>query len=129
MRCHVARRRYWVSVAVLSIAAGGCFPDDHDAAASPPSSAGRQGAVSQDGAVEAGAASLARRIAFSPCAEDPQLECGQLSVPVDYEDPQGPQIAVAVARVPALTRRKKGVVFVNPGGPGGSGVNLLIFAR
>jgi len=72
---------------------------------------------------------LARRITFSPCADDPELECGELAVPVDYADPHGPQIALTTVRAPALGRRKRGVVFVNPGGPGGSGVDLVVMEK
>jgi len=72
---------------------------------------------------------LARRLTFSPCAEDPELECGELPVPVDYAEPQGPQIVLATVRAPALGRHRRGVVFVNPGGPGGSGVDLVVMHK
>lgn len=67
-----------------------------------------------------------RRLTFAPCADAPELECGELPVPVDYADPHGPQIVLATVRAPALGRHKRGVVFVNPGGPGGSGVDLVV---
>lgn len=48
------------------------------------------------------------------------LQCGTLSVPLDYNDPSKGMIELAVARRPADdTKRKQGVIFVNPGGPGG----------
>ena len=50
-------------------------------------------------------------------------ECGLLEVPLDYADPAGKAIALAVLRVPATDRAKRvGQLVVNPGGPGGSGV-------
>ena len=50
--------------------------------------------------------------------------CAQLEVPVDYEQPQGDTIELAVVMVPAKKESKRiGALVVNPGGPGGSGVD------
>ena len=47
--------------------------------------------------------------------------------PLDHDQPRGPAIGIALAKVPAADRvHKIGTVFVNPGGPGGSGVGLVI---
>ena len=54
-----------------------------------------------------------------------KVECGSLSVPLDYAHPKGPHITLALARLPARTGKKIGVLFTNPGGPGGSGVDFL----
>jgi pimeloyl-ACP methyl ester carboxylesterase len=49
-------------------------------------------------------------------------------VPLDYDDPSGDTIELALARIPARdTRHRIGTVFLNPGGPGGSGVDLAAF--
>ncbi|MDT0445339.1 alpha/beta fold hydrolase [Streptomyces johnsoniae] len=51
-----------------------------------------------------------------------RLECGEIDVPLDYEDPHGEQVSVAVTRLPAENQeRRLGSLAVNPGGPGGSG--------
>jgi len=50
------------------------------------------------------------------------LECASLLVPVDYRDPEGPTVELAVVRVPA-SGDAGGVLVVNPGGPGSSGVD------
>jgi len=60
-------------------------------------------------------------IDWSPCSH---VECGSLSVPLDYEHPNGAHITLALARLPA-TGKKIGVLFTNPGGPGASGVEFL----
>jgi pimeloyl-ACP methyl ester carboxylesterase len=60
-------------------------------------------------------------VAWSPCSK---VECGSLSVPLDYEHPNGPHITLALARLPARGK-KIGVLFSNPGGPGASGVEFL----
>jgi pimeloyl-ACP methyl ester carboxylesterase len=54
----------------------------------------------------------------------PTAQCGMVSVPVDYADPQGPQLQLAVIRVPA-TGDRLGVLMVNPGGPGASAVDTV----
>lgn len=54
-------------------------------------------------------------------------ECATLRVPIDYAKPNGPTIDVAVNRQKA-TGTKKGSLVVNPGGPGGSGVDYAAAA-
>lgn len=51
-----------------------------------------------------------------------RAQCAQLTVPVDYEQPDGETIQLALLRVPAKGERQ-GSLVVNPGGPGGSGVD------
>ena len=51
-----------------------------------------------------------------------RTECGTVSVPRDYDKPQGRQITIAVTRLKAVDQaRRLGSLAVNPGGPGGSG--------
>ncbi len=50
-------------------------------------------------------------------------ECTRLTVPVDYDHPDGATIRLAVLKVPATKQSGKlGAIVVNPGGPGASGV-------
>lgn len=50
----------------------------------------------------------------------PGAECGQVDVPMRYGDSNSPQISVGFVRVPAAQpAAKRGVLFGNPGGPGG----------
>jgi pimeloyl-ACP methyl ester carboxylesterase len=74
-------------------------------------------------------APAAGKIAWAKCAsDDPDLaksECAQVSVPLDYRHPNGKKISVAVSRLKHTdTKNYKGVLFANPGGPGGSGLYL-----
>jgi len=49
-----------------------------------------------------------------------------VNVPLDYDRPHGASTSLALARVPAAAGADKvGSVFVNPGGPGGSGVDFV----
>lgn len=51
-------------------------------------------------------------------------QCGTLEVPLDYADPGGRKIGLALARIPA-TGTKIGSLLTNPGGPGASGIDEL----
>jgi pimeloyl-ACP methyl ester carboxylesterase len=67
-------------------------------------------------------------IAWEPCPrpEVPTQECAGFVVPLDYDEPDGAKITLAVARVPATDQANRiGSIFLNPGGPGGSGVSAL----
>jgi pimeloyl-ACP methyl ester carboxylesterase len=57
-------------------------------------------------------------------------QCATLSVPLDYEAPDGPMLELFVARIPALTAEPlpDPLVLIN-GGPGGSGVDLYLQTR
>ena len=51
------------------------------------------------------------------------FECARLQVPLDYGEPDGETIELAVLRVRATDRGQRvGQLVVNPGGPGASGV-------
>ncbi|GAA3450198.1 alpha/beta hydrolase [Dactylosporangium matsuzakiense] len=51
-----------------------------------------------------------------------RLQCGTVTVPLDYRSPRGRRITVALTRLPATDRAHRlGSLALNPGGPGGSG--------
>jgi pimeloyl-ACP methyl ester carboxylesterase len=77
---------------------------------------------------QAGTRSRAPAIDWQPCGEDfPGFECATVEVPLDYDSPRGPTTEIALARKPADgSANKARSVFVNPGGPGGSGVGLVL---
>ena len=52
-----------------------------------------------------------------------------MRVPLDYDRPRGAKISLALARLPATDpARRIGSLFLNPGGPGASGVDFLLGA-
>jgi pimeloyl-ACP methyl ester carboxylesterase len=56
-------------------------------------------------------------------------ECTRLKVPLDYAHPGGRAISIAVLKVPARSKTQRiGSLVVNPGGPGGSGVDYAASA-
>lgn len=65
---------------------------------------------------------LDQRIDWSDCRKG--LQCAAVRAPLDYADPNGQAITVALAKRPATEEPRAGALFVNPGGPGASGVDF-----
>jgi pimeloyl-ACP methyl ester carboxylesterase len=69
-------------------------------------------------------------INWGPCTESDLIElgaqCGMLSVPLDYNHPSGAQIQIAVSKLDHTSSAAdyQGAILTNPGGPGGSGLDL-----
>ncbi|MFB9966602.1 alpha/beta hydrolase [Sinosporangium siamense] len=59
-----------------------------------------------------------------PTKPDPAMQCGTIPVPLDYAEPDGEQIDMALIRTRAVGSRLGSLVF-NFGGPGVSGVDNL----
>jgi len=60
------------------------------------------------------------------CDGNSDLDCASLDVPLDYADPEGQTITLALDRLPARDSSKRiGSLVVNPGGPGASGVDFI----
>ena len=49
-------------------------------------------------------------------------QCGKIAVPVSYDEPDNAQATLALIRFPATGQQKLGSLFINPGGPGESGI-------
>lgn len=63
----------------------------------------------------------------TPLAEG--ATCATVQLPLDYDHPNGPTTGVAVLRLQAKDQAHKiGTLFLNPGGPGGSGVQIAAAA-
>ena len=59
---------------------------------------------------------------WSECGDG--YECADVSVPMDYEQPDGETISIAL-KVLQASGQSRGALFINPGGPGGSGIELV----
>jgi pimeloyl-ACP methyl ester carboxylesterase len=97
------------------------------------------GPTPTDTAAATQAADLAQfhdqQIAWEPCAPyattgaeaekyaNPRFDCGRVQVPLDYAEPDGPRGEVALLRAKA-TGERIGSMLINPGGPGGSGMEF-----
>lgn len=74
-------------------------------------------------------------ISWGPCAsaglQSRGAECAMVPVPLDYRHPGGTKIKLAVSRIKHKVADSKyqGVMLVNPGGPGGSGLTLSVLGE
>jgi pimeloyl-ACP methyl ester carboxylesterase len=64
------------------------------------------------------------RAAWSDCGGG--YQCATVQVPEDYAKPGGRRLGLSVTRLPATAPQERiGALIVNPGGPGGSGVEFV----
>ncbi|SIQ24361.1 alpha/beta hydrolase [Micromonospora avicenniae] len=67
------------------------------------------------------------RLDWYPCYD--YAECATVRLPLDYDQPRGATTEVALLRVKARDQQNRiGSLFVNPGGPGGSGTSIALAA-
>ena len=77
--------------------------------------------------------SAASSVTWGTCTEKALAQagakCGFLSVPLDYSDPSGAKIKIAVSRIAHTSSAKnyRGIILTNPGGPGASGLDINMF--
>lgn len=64
-------------------------------------------------------------LSWSSCHSD--FECATASAPMDWSDPSKGDIELAMMKLPA-TGKAIGTLFINPGGPGASGIGLVEYA-
>ncbi|WP_155373583.1 alpha/beta fold hydrolase [Catellatospora vulcania] len=66
-------------------------------------------------------------IAWTSCEGlDQRFECAKVPVPLDWSEPNGQRIELAVIRhLASRPQERIGSMFINPGGPGQSGVELV----
>jgi pimeloyl-ACP methyl ester carboxylesterase len=82
------------------------------------------------GAVVTTPAVAATGLAWGACPEDvvtkvAVLQCATVPVPLDYSEPDGEQIEIMVSRLASGNPdKRRGVLMLNPGGPGGSGLSF-----
>jgi pimeloyl-ACP methyl ester carboxylesterase len=72
----------------------------------------------------------AQRLDWRPC--DKYFECARLLVPFDYARPDWRRFSLPVVKLPAADAApasRVGALVINPGGPGGSGVDYALSAR
>jgi pimeloyl-ACP methyl ester carboxylesterase len=131
------RRITRLSLAGIVLLAVGCTGSPHHPA--PTTSTARTSASSESATPSASASAPPVSIDFSDCstqfraainnakAKTMEFSCGKLTVPLDYRQPTGSSTQLFVVKIHSKSQRpadRIGSLLVNPGGPGGSGVNL-----
>jgi pimeloyl-ACP methyl ester carboxylesterase len=108
------RRQGWRRVATAALALAGLV-----ACLSPATAAGPAAATAE---------APVPVLDWQPCAAPSQhgFDCATAPVPLDYSDPQGATLDLAVIKHPATDPAQRlGTLFFNPGGPGGAGTVAL----
>jgi pimeloyl-ACP methyl ester carboxylesterase len=92
-----------------------------------PSSGAPPATPAKTGSTAAGGSFTPAAPAWGACSssslKDAKAQCAKIEVPLDYDHP-GTKIKIAISRVLHTTKQDQGVMLVNPGGPGGSGLGL-----
>jgi pimeloyl-ACP methyl ester carboxylesterase len=115
-------RRLAAAVAATGLMAGG--------AAFVSTAQATPGAVDATAVTAAAASFTPAPISWRTCGipgfDELGAKCGYLIVPLDYAKPTGTKIKLAVSRIThtVVAAKYQGVMLVNPGGPGGSGLTL-----
>lgn len=136
MRARLRRRAAVAGVLAAVLTTVACTSDGSDESdgsygsdnAAPPSSETPE-AVEQPGDPVLGQGAGLRRyydqdVDWTSCGGS--LECATVMVPLDYADLDGETVELAVNRLPAAGSGDRiGSLFVNPGGPGASGVSFV----
>jgi pimeloyl-ACP methyl ester carboxylesterase len=76
------------------------------------------------------AAAPKSKVNWSPCFRElGPFDCAGVGVPLDHDEPSGAHITIAMVRLPAANPAiRQGSLFLNPGGPGGSGIDFVLGA-
>jgi pimeloyl-ACP methyl ester carboxylesterase len=124
-------RTGWAAAAVLTVTAllgvGACSAGGTSSSqATPPAtgSAPAGGAPQATGPIVPGHGTLHWHSCSRQLRQQGVPDCTMLSVPVDYAKPGGKHISLALDMVPATAPKsqQQGILLVNPGGPGASGL-------
>lgn len=67
-----------------------------------------------------------QEIDWASCEVLEQFDCATVAAPLDYDDPDRQALTLHLMRANATEEPKLGTLFVNPGGPGAPGSDLVI---
>ena len=128
-RLRSPRGRLALAAVALAVGAGlsACTPGPASGSSGSSASPAGSGAAGGDGAGTTAVVPAASTLHWNKCSGQlAGLECATLSVPLNYADPGGRKITLALSMMPATApaARQQGVLLVNPGGPGEPGRSL-----
>jgi pimeloyl-ACP methyl ester carboxylesterase len=89
------------------------------------------GSAAQEQSVRNGPSNVHWTSCASATLQKRNAQCAMVDVPLDYSHPSGRKISLAISRIKHTVRDSKyqGVMLVNPGGPGGSGLIYSILGE
>jgi len=119
-------QRRWIGAGVAALLmASGLAAGGAQALASSSTAGQGSGGVSARSSPAAGEWQ-APRLTWRACKDAPGVQCATLRVPLDWSRPSGPQVSLALTRLPARDPvHKVGTVLFNCGGPGCPGAQVV----
>lgn len=117
-----SRTRLAVATLALALVASGCTLVRREPAAPPAATGGGAGSLAWRDCADEARGILGRR------QSNVTYECATVKVPRDWAAPNGETFDIALLRARSRGQRDRiGSLIVNPGGPGGSGVELAAY--
>lgn len=124
------KRIVLAAVAAVTLASCSLLPFAPDDESATPSPTPEAGSTIDNGAIVTGIPTdpfsspvYQQQVTWTECGD---LECASIEVPLDWSEPDGPTIMIAMNRRPADDPGSRvGSLLLNPGGPGASGMDLL----
>ena len=122
-RTALSRLRIGAGVLALALVASACTQSGPTGSSSGTTASGGAGSSVPSGG-STGSSAGPTSVSWHAC--DGGYQCGTVTVPVDYTHPGGATISLALARRPASDQAHRiGSLLMNPGGPGGSAIELI----
>jgi pimeloyl-ACP methyl ester carboxylesterase len=114
-----------VGILAMAVLMAACTPADTDVEPEPEASPTPTSPAPEPAEVVTGplADFYGQQLSWEPCDGDGEFECATVMVPLDYDDPEGVTIDLALLRTPVTSDDRIGSLLINPGGPGASGVS------
>ncbi|EFW27563.1 alpha/beta hydrolase [Actinomyces sp. oral taxon 171] len=126
-------RRRRVSAGVLAVVTGACLGVGAGVVPAAAAPASGPAPAATKAAVPQGLESFyGQKVEWYDCvatagveksADKTGFQCAKVTVPLDYSHPDGQTIEIAMKKHLATGSTRQGTLFMNPGGPGESGVN------
>ncbi len=129
-RCRPLSVLVWLALAAVVLLAVACTgeSDAPSTETTEPASGTTDSTAEPEPGTDSGDGTAGESIELKPCAVR-ELECGTVTVPVDHADPDGETLEIAIGIHRATSPDDRiGYLLVNPGGPGGSGIDYAATA-
>lgn len=105
----------------------GCSVNDNPAAPSPNQSSNPTNTLPAGPVPQGFEEVYSQELDWNTCGGG-AFQCATVEAPMDWSDPNSERVGIAVQMYKARSSSPQGTVLINPGGPGGSGVELVGYA-
>lgn len=124
-------RRFTAALAAAGLLLAGCTSNSGTSSeeTSAPAVGGTASAPAPEATDKGLKSYYEQTLAWGRCKDRDGAQCADLKVPLDYDHPDREFITLKVLKIPAAKKDQRlGSLVLNPGGPGGSGVEYASFS-